>query len=75
MSGSWHAEVVRLNPASDVLLVKVKGRIDQQMADTIRAQVRAVLPDIRTLIADDAINFVVVRKTRRKTLTLAARQR
>lgn len=72
---TWRAEVMRLNPATDVLVVKVKGRLRAERADLIRQAIKARLPEIRTLIVDEGIDLVVVRKTRRKTLTLAARSR
>lgn len=72
---TWRAEVVRLNPATDVLIVKVRGRISAQAAQDIRHRVAAILPEIRNLIADDDVDFVVIRKTRRKTLHMVGRRR
>ena len=75
MSENWKAEVVRLNPATDVLVVKVRGRLNQDRAWVIKRQINEVLPEIQVLIFDESAELVVVRKTRTKTLVRAMRQR
>lgn len=77
MSGqAWRAEVMRLNPATDTLVVKVRHQINASQAADIKARIAAVMPEIRTLIVgEDFCDLVVVRKTRRKTLVTAGRQR
>jgi hypothetical protein len=75
MSTNWTATVQRINPATDVLVVKVQHRIDQQQAHDIRQQVRAILPDIKVLVLDQGIETVVIKKLRAKTLVRAAKVR
>ena len=69
---SWTATVHRLNPATDVLVVKVKERISQQVAADIKRRVEDLLPGIKVMILDEGIETVVITKRRAKTLVRAA---
>lgn len=73
MSGDWTASVQRLNPATDVLVVKCHDRINQQQAHDIKARVQELLPGIRVMILDAGIETVVITKRRAKTLVRAQR--
>jgi hypothetical protein len=75
MSENWTATVQRLNPVTDVLIVKVHHRIDQQQAHEIRAKVQELLPDIKVLVLDQGIDTVVIKKRRAKTLVRAGKVR
>lgn len=62
----WKAEVMRLDPARDVLLVRVRHMISAQQADQIKRVIEWLIPEIRSLIVDDGTDVVIIRKTRRR---------
>jgi hypothetical protein len=66
---------MRLNPATDVLVVKVRERLTAKHAQAIKDVIAEQMPLLRTLILSGGIEVAVIRKTRRRTIVAAKRGR